>query len=334
VPYQLTYDGKILIFATVLPHQTSHFTLRKGLPEVFPNVCYGRLYPERIDDITWENDRCAYRVYGPELQRRGEKSFGVDLWVKNTPDLVVEQRYYTEKITKPEILELRKNQRAKADSLESTVSYHIDHGRGLDPYKVGATLGCGTPALINGDEMKMPWSFKEYEILDNGPLRFTVSLKYNKVEWQGDSLTEHRIISLDKGSNFNRMQVWYEGQQKPVDVCSGVVIHSEDTTSWKCGERYVQYADPSDNVGNECQVYVACLYPEGGVQTRLLRLSNPNRDNYGHAIGVKKSLQPGEKFCYWFGAAWSLYDVMNQNEWQERIKSFNDSRLSKLKVSF
>ena len=25
----------------------------------------GRLYPERLDDMTWENDRGIYRVYGP-----------------------------------------------------------------------------------------------------------------------------------------------------------------------------------------------------------------------------------------------------------------------------
>jgi len=334
VPYQLTYDGKLLIDASMMPEGTSRFTIRKGQPSVFPNVCYGRLYPERIDDMTWENDLCAYRAYGPELQRRGEHSFGIDIWVKNTPDLVVEQRYYTEKMTKPAILDLRKSNRAKADSLESTVSYHIDHGRGLDPYKVGATLGCGTPALIDGDKMKMPWSFKDYEILDNGPLRFTVALNYNKVEYRGDSITEHRIISLDKGSNFNRMQVWYDGLSKSADVCSGVVIHSEDTASVQVGSDYVQYADPSDNPGNECQVFVGCLYPEGKVETKALRLEKPNRDNWGHAIGIKRGITAGERFDYWFGAAWSRYDVRNHIEWRQRGSAFCDAVRTPVEVKY
>ena len=53
----------------------------------------GALYKIRKDDIAWENDRCAYRVYGPALQKTGERSFGTDIWVKNTPDTVVYERY-------------------------------------------------------------------------------------------------------------------------------------------------------------------------------------------------------------------------------------------------
>ncbi len=29
------------------------------------NTCYSRLVPERTDDYTWENDRVAFRMYGP-----------------------------------------------------------------------------------------------------------------------------------------------------------------------------------------------------------------------------------------------------------------------------
>ena len=36
---------------------------------------------------------------------------------------------------------------------------------------------------------------------------------------------------LDKGSNFNKITVWYEGLTKPCDFASGVVIHSEDKES-------------------------------------------------------------------------------------------------------
>ena len=108
VPYQLTYDGKLLIEACVAPKGQATYTITKGEPSVFVNTCYGRMYPERVDDIAWENDRGAYRCYGPALQRSGEDAFGNDVWVKNTPDLVVESRYHNELVNK--------------------LSYHVDRG--------------------------------------------------------------------------------------------------------------------------------------------------------------------------------------------------------------
>ena len=110
VPYQLTYDGKVLIDAAVRPCGTALYTFSKGTPKTFVNTCYGRMYPERVDDIAWENDRGAYRCYGPALQRTGEDAFGNDVWVKNTPDLEVEKRYYIEDVTKPVITALKKDE--------------------------------------------------------------------------------------------------------------------------------------------------------------------------------------------------------------------------------
>jgi len=93
VPSQITYDGKILVEASVAPGGTATYTIETGIPKKYPNTCSGRLYPERVDDIAWENDRGAYRCYGPALQRTGEDAYGIDVWVKNTPDPVVESRY-------------------------------------------------------------------------------------------------------------------------------------------------------------------------------------------------------------------------------------------------
>ena len=79
-----------------------------------------------------------------------------------------------------------------------------------------------------GDSIVMPYVFREYQVLDDGPLRFTVHLINNKVRVNGEEIEEHRLIRLDKQSNFNRMTVWYDGLTKPVSFCSGVVIQRED----------------------------------------------------------------------------------------------------------
>lgn len=326
VAYQLTHDGKLLIEAAVRPMGKATFTITRGTPKTPINTCYGRMYPERVDDIAWENDRGAYRCYGPALQRSGEDAYGNDVWVKNTPDLVVEDRYWHEDVCKPLVAQLAKTDKHAADSVTAANSYHIDHGHGLDCYKVGPTLGCGTPAIVKDGQIIFPYCWKEYKILDNGPLRFAVSLVYNPTVINGDSVTEHRILTLDKGSNFNHMQVWWDGLTKPVDVAAGVVIHTEDTHSVSLGSDYVQYADPTDNPdGQNFQIFVATLFPDGVSTTRKLMAEKPTRGNAGHALGIRRGYRSGDCFNYYFGSAWSKYDCRTAGEWQLRVETALDN---------
>ena len=156
-------------------------------------------------------------------------------------------------------------------------------------------------------------------MLDNGPLRTTVLLNYHKTAFQGDSITEHRLISLDKGSNFNRITVWYTGMKQPAPLASGVVIHSENKEGVVLGKDFVAYADPTDNPRvNNCQLFVATLYPEGSISTRKLLFQQPSNGNEGHAVGVLDGYR-GERFTYYFGSAWSKNDIRTMSEWQQRI---------------
>ena len=335
VTYQVTYDGKLLIDASVRPGGTADFTITPGEPKPMKTYVCGKQYPERVDDIAWENDRTAYRVYGPALQRTGEKAFGVDVWVKNTPDLEVEKRYTTELSNHLKIAELKKaGKTAEALEMEQETTYHFDHGYGLDCYKVGPTLGCGTPALMDGDEMVMPYCYKTYKILDNGPLRFTVQLDYNQFNIGEDkNVVEHRIISCDKGSNFNKMTVWFEGLTKPRDMVAGVVIHSEDTKSVVCGDNYVIYADPTDNPAKQnFQIYVGVLFPNGVKSTKTMMYDTPSNGNAGHGVGVI-TYQPNEKYTYYFGSAWSKNDVRTMNEWKLRSEETLNALQVPLKVT-
>ena len=323
VPYQITHDGKVLIDAAVRPNGTATFTIKKGTPNTFVNTCYGRMYPERVDDIAWENDRAAYRCYGPALQRTGERSFGNDVWVKNTPSLVVEQRYFIEDGSKAKIAALKQTDPAAAKALEMATTYHYDQGNGLDCYKVGPTLGCGTPALMIGDSIVMPYCYKEYEILDNGPLRFSVRLVYNTTSYKTDNnVVENRILTLDKNSNFNKMTVWYDGLTVPADIASGISLHSEDVDNVVLGKDFIQYADPTDNPkGQNFQIFVGALFPNGVSETKKVMYANPVNGNAGHALGIVKDYKGGQKYTYYFGSAWSKYDCRTQAEWQERVNS-------------
>lgn len=357
---QITHDGLLLIDASVRPHGSATYYVSIGKPYQQKVYATGALYKIRKDDIAWENDRCAYRVYGPALQKTGERSFGTDIWVKNTPDTVVYERYVKDMngnikgdkidakvraLKKQEKVEkntakaaaLAKQIKAlQAESRETDIltSFHLDHGNGLDPYRVGATLGLGAPSLMVGKNQVLPYCYKDYRILDNGPLRFTVELTYNP-STVGDmkNVVEHRIISLDKGSNFNKMIVWYDGLTIPTDFATGVPIHEEDTETKTFAKDYVSYADPTDNVEvNNSQVYVGILFPKGIDHTYYQLFDKKHDGATGHALGLKRGLKNGEKYSYYFGAAWSKYDVRSYAEWQIRIKDYLDALKNPLQV--
>lgn len=325
---QITHDGLLLIDASVRPHGSATYYVSIGKPYQQKVYATGALYKIRKDDIAWENDRCAYRVYGPALQKTGERSFGTDIWVKNTPDTVVYERYIKDM-----------NGNIKGDKMDAKVrdiltSFHLDHGNGLDPYRVGATLGLGAPSLMVGKNQVLPYCYKDYRILDNGPLRFTVELTYNP-STVGDmkNVVEHRIISLDKGSNFNKMTVWYDGLTTPTDFATGFPIHEEDTETKTFAKDYVSYADPTDNVEvNNSQVYVGVLFPEGIDHTYYQLFDKKHDGATGHALGLKRGLKNGEKYSYYFGAAWSKYDVRSYAEWQIRIKDYLDALKNPLQI--
>lgn len=357
---QITHDGYLLIDASVRPHGSATYYVTIGKPYQQKVWTTGALYKIRKDDIAWENDRCAYRVYGPALQRTDERSFGTDVWVKNTPDTVVYERYVKDmngnikgdkidaKVRALQKQEKSEKNKAKAAALAKQIkvlqaesnevdiltSFHLDHGNGLDPYRVGATLGLGAPSLMVGKNQVLPYCYKDYRILDNGPLRFTVELTYNP-STVGDmkNVVEHRIISLDKGSNFNKMTVWYDGLTHATDFATGFPIHEEDTESKTFAKDYVSYADPTDNIEvNNSQVFVGVLFPEGIDNTYYQLFDKKHDGATGHALGLKRGLKNQEKYSYYFGAAWSKYDVKNYAEWQIRIKEYLDALKTPLGV--
>ena len=336
VGYQLTHDSLLLVDASVRPCGTAEFSVEKGTPREPKVFVTGRQYPERVDDIAWENDRTAYRIYGPALQRNKERAFGVDVWVKNTPDLEVEKRYVTELSNHSAIEALKKEGKTQeALDMEEATTYHFDHGYGLDCYKVGPTLGGGAPALMDNGELVLPYCYRDYQILDNGPLRFTVRVDYNPTSIGKDkNIVEHRIISLDKGSNFNRCTVWYDGLTEKRDLAAGIVVHPEDTETMHLASNMALYADPTDNPTKQnFQIFVGLLFPEGIDYTRYLYTEQDRQNgNAGHVIGVK-SYTPGTRFTYYFGSAWSKNDVRTMDEWKLRSEQTIDALHAPMNVT-
>lgn len=298
-PTQWTHDGKLLMEVHVRPYSKAVFTLQFGTPAVFRSWVDGRQYPERLDDIAFENDRIGFRIYGPGLQRKGEKGYGYDLWVKRTTDFVLGELYRN----------------------DPRLSFHLDYGKGVDCFAVGPTLGCGTPAMLKNGEICFPWCYESYKILDKGPLRFTVQIDFPTT---ADGITEHRILSIDKGSNFVESTVWFGGLKQPTDVLSGFPIRPAGTETLVKGDNYIQYADPTIAPDRyQTQVYVALLFPDQQVDIDVVQQ---------HGVGIFRHYNSDQRFHYYIGAAWSEFDVRSQAEWQCRIDGFMQAKKQPLHV--
>lgn len=335
VIYQITHDHRLLLDVSVRPGGTASFTVEQGNRSEFKSYVEGKYYAWRMDDITWENDIAAYRVYGPALQCSGEQAYGIDVWLKSTKELDVDHRYsvtWQSNIDKAFFRGI--DNQEGVDFVDRATSFHLDHGQGLDCYNVGPSLGCGTPAVMMGDSIVMPYCYKDYKILDNGPLEFCLQLTYPTVEIDGQQVTEHRIISLAKGSNFNRMTVWYDGFRKPMDIAGGFVVHTADPNDLTLDKTYIAYNDPTDSAEkHNFQIYVAAIFPDGDVKTRLVKDNNHHPQGiYGNAVGVKRGVTSGQKFTYWFGASWCQSGTPDSDFWKMQIKRFEENLKAPIKT--
>lgn len=306
VPYQVTYDEKVIFPVTVKAGATARYTIEEGTPGAVDTIACGAFYPERKDDLAWENDRAAYRAYGPALQASDEHAYGYDIWTKSVSSPVVRRRYV-------EAFTIDKN-------------FHEDHGDGMDAYTVGPTLGGGTAALIDSaGNIVYPWCFSSYEILDNGPLRFTVRLNYES--------GETRLITLDAGEYLNRTEVCFRSTPCKA-VASGIVIHRQNPDGYVLSpeDGYMAYADLTDNADNgNGVIYVGVVAP--GADSMLRQpLETPQGDAIGHIL-AKQAYTAGDCYVYYWGSGWSKGSMPDWPSWKQYLADFHTRLVNPLKIT-
>ena len=329
VPYQITYDGKVIFPAAIAAGGTATYTIQTGTPEAFDVKACGRCYPERMDDMAWENDLVAFRAYGPALQAKGERGFGYDLFTKyNTTEPILEAMYAKEldKETLAKIAELKKIDPKAAAELSRERSYHIDHGYGMDCYAVGPTLGAGVAALMVNDTIIYPWCYKNQEILDNGPLRFTVKLEFTPLTVKGDStVVETRLITLDAGSHLNKTAVSYSNLKETLPIVAGIVLHEPDgAVVADAANGYITYVDPTTGPDNG-KIFMGVAVPAVVKDAKTVLFSEKEkkeRNNAdGHVLAVS-DYEPGSEYVYYWGFAWDKADIKTADAWNRYMADF------------
>ena len=329
VPYQITYDGKVIFPAAIAAGGTATYTIQTGTPEAFDVKACGRCYPERMDDMAWENDLVAFRAYGPALQAKEERGFGYDLFTKyNTTEPMLEAMYAKElnKETLAKIAELKKTDPKAAAELSRERSYHINHGYGMDCYAVGPTLGAGVAALMVNDTIIYPWCYKNQEILDNGPLRFTVKLEFTPLTVKGDStVVETRLITLDAGSHLNKTAVSYSNLKETLPIVAGIVLHEPDgAVVADAANGYITYVDPTTGPDNG-KIFMGAAVPAVVKDAKTVLFSEKEkkeRNNAdGHVLAVS-DYEPGSEYIYYWGFAWDKADIKTADAWNRYMADF------------
>lgn len=269
-------------------------------------ACYSRFVPERTDDYAWENNRVAFRTYGPTAQQMkeagvkgGTLSSGIDAWLKRVDYPIINKWYKKE--------------------LETDGSYHKDDGEGLDNFHVGISRGVGGIAKKIDTVYHISKNFISWKTLSTGPLRTSFVLTYADWDAAGNHITEQKKISLDYGSNLSKFEITLKGTDT---ISAGLTLHEKDGEISIAQEKgWISYWEPHE----DSELGTAIVVPENAlVGYEHYETDRKDESNlYAHlkvedhkivyyaGFGWKKSGQYTDK------AAWNAY----LDDFAERLKN-------------
>lgn len=295
IPYQLECSDQVkpvnvLMQVSVMPGCNLLIRLSPEHSSLFPDKTHAQNVPGRYDDFAWENDRIGFRIYGKALEKTNENGYGIDIWSKRTDQMVLDKWY-------------------------KNGDYHNDHGEGMDFYEVGSSLGAGNMAPYIQDSIYFSHNYTSWRILDNGPLRSEFRLDYAPRTIQGITFQETELISLDAGSQLNKMEITYHSkEERSLPVAIGIVKRKEKGTIL-LGERagIMGYWEPQHGKDGTMGIGCISVSPISG-----MKVSNDHLLMLGQSIFQ----QP---FIYYAGAAWDKAGLITSaNDWFGYLSDFQD----------
>ncbi len=274
------------------PGDTRTIVPAKG-DELIPRATV-RFAPEREDDIWWENDRTAFRTYGPALEKKEPPSgSGIDAWVKS-----VRHPFMTRQL--------------------ATGNYHEDRGEGMDYYDVRQSRGAGGLGIWADNKLWTSRNFKTYRILQDGPDVARFELDYAPWPVGVDrQVWETRSFALPMGSNFTRM-VSTLGSNSNEPLIVGIGIHKRGTSATQLA------ALTADRATGRFSVWDAGNPDKGAMGIALAvdpaTIVDVKQDSDNFLVLVR--VMPGKPFVYYSGAAWERgLDFRTRVEWDAHVAS-------------
>ena len=201
---------------------------------------FARYVPERIDDFAWENDKIAFRAYGPKA-RKGAANSGIDCWLKRVEYPIVDKWY----------------------GQMNTKSYHTDWGEGHDPYHVGSSAGCGgTGIWLNGKREPLE-TYTKQEVIECTPQRSQFKLTYER-EIDGDVYREEKTITIELGKRLFDLHSVFTKNGKTasgLQVCIGLTTHD----------------GKAETFSNDKRGWIACWETIAGSEVGTAAMADPKR---------------------------------------------------------
>ena len=254
---------------------------------VQPKV-YGRFVPERKDDFAWENEYAAFRMYGPALKPENPSN-GVDLWLKASPELIVDSFYYRENTL--------------------GLPYHINYGKGLDCYKVGHTCGAGGLVVLANGRTWIGGPYDRWEIVEQTPEKFVFRLEYDSLQVDGHILQEAITITAEAGQLQNKAEVVLTGDYSgEMLVGGGIYLH--DTVDYyltipEVGYVFYEEDALSDKQAAQMNYEYNGSTSQGRIQMSVKTPGATLTDIVDGNLIAVKPYSLGDTLTYWFGATWS-----------------------------
>jgi hypothetical protein len=275
---------------------------------------FSRFVPERTDDYAWENDRVAFRTYGPTAEQMvvdktpgGTLSSGIDCWLKRVDHPIINKWY--------------------RETLDGTGSYHEDTGEGLDDFHVGPSRGCGGVGVWSEAEKKLYTSrnFKAWKTIATGPIRTLFTLTYAPWPTPYGMMEETKVVSLDLGSNLTRFEVLVSAESKVNTISAGITLHEKDGNISTDDEHgWFSYWQPHGDSELGMGIVVPLEYLAGSEEYVV------DEPDQSHLL---VHLRPvGGRVVYYAGFGWKKSgQVDNEQAWIDYLQAFAEKIASPIK---
>jgi hypothetical protein len=305
-----SYDDLVFSYDFAAGQKKVVFTLEPVAAATAPEkpCVYARFIPERLDDMAWENDRIAHRMYGAALNSDAAdvvherlRGSGIDVWAKKVTYPIVDRWY------------------AKGHD-----QFHKDgEGEGLDLYSIGGARGAGGTGVWDGKKLWTSDNFATAQVLANGPRRAAFKLDYAAFDTGHGTVSEVKRFTVDCGVNFDSVESTFDLPGPDGTIGIGLTQH-------KLAEGFAPAVITRGPGGKWLSIWEESK--DGGVGVAAILAPDVNavggasegpdeRGSINHLLLVKAA--DGVPVRYFTGAGWDKSgQFKGRAEWETYVKGF------------
>jgi hypothetical protein len=274
-----------------------------------PACVYARFVPERLDDMAWENDRIAHRMYGAALNTPAAgmerlRGSGIDVWGKRVTYPVID-RWYP----------------------KGHDQFHKDgEGEGLDLYSIGGSRGAGGTGIWDGTKLWTSDNFAAQQVLSNGPRRAAFRLTYAPFDAgaAAGAASEVKQFTIDCGRNFDAVTSTFHfnggtatvglgiTEHAPVDGFPAAVLTKDPAGRW------MSFWEENGDGG----LGIAVVLENDAATVGFAYEEPAKRPGYGNNLLLVKA-QDGAPIRYYTGAGWTKSgQFADRAAWENYVRDF------------